>query len=165
MLAFEPFTPREANTVLAHAKALQRAVQSGSSKALLRGKNLALLCEADCVDDDGDGDADAALFRRAAVELGAHVARIRPSLSALSTPQDVQHTAMMLERLYDAIECQGLARALVLQIGQAAGVPVYHAMASKQHPTAKLVDQLSGDALPGDKRRLVLQAALLSSIV
>ena len=127
------------------------------TQPLLRGKNLGLLCEAD---DDGD----AALFRRAAVELGAHVAHIRPSLSELSTPQEVQHTARMLGRLYDAVECQGMAPALVQQVGNDAGVPVYDGIASQDHPTARLAALLDGDAAPADNRRFVLQAVLLSTL-
>ncbi|HYN64874.1 MAG TPA: hypothetical protein VES36_09760 [Candidatus Limnocylindrales bacterium] len=101
LLAFEQMSPRDVSVVLASARTLQRAAQAGMTQPLLRGKNLGLLCEAD--------NGDAALFRRAAMELGAHVAHIRPSLSELSTPLEVQHTARMLGRLYDAVECQGMA--------------------------------------------------------
>ena len=150
-------SPHDVSVVLANARTLQRAAQVGMTQPQLRGKNLGLLCEAD---DDGD----AALFRRAAVELGAHVAHIRPSLSELSTPQEVQHTARMLGRLYDAVECQGMTPALVQQVGVDAGVPVYDGIASQDHPTAKLAELLGGNTSPADNRRFVLQAVLLSSI-
>lgn len=156
-LAFDPMSPRDVTAVLANARTLQRAAEAGTTQPLLRGKNLGLLCEAD---DDGD----AALFRRAAVELGAHVAHIRPSLSELSTPQEVQHTARMLGRLYDAVECQGMAPALVQQVGNDAGVPVYDGIASQDHPTAKLAELLGRDTSPADNRRFVLQAVLLTTI-
>ena len=113
---------------------------------------------------EADESGDAALFRRAAVELGAHVAHIRPSLTEMSTPQDVQHTARMLGRLYDAVECQGMAPDLVHQMGIDAGVPVYDGVASPHHPTAKLDGLLGGDSSPLDKRRFVLQAVLLSTV-
>lgn len=150
-------SPRELNTVLTSARALQRAAQAGTTQPLLRGKNLGLFCE---IDDD-----DAALFRRAALELGAHVAHIRPSLSDSSTPEEIQHTARMLGRLYDGVECQGMAPSLLRQIGDLAGVPVYDGVASPRHPTAKLAEQLGGDTSPVDNRRFVLQAVLLSTLV
>jgi len=155
LLAFE-MSPREVNAVLASARTLQRAAQTGTTQPLLRGKNLGLLCEAD--------DDDAALFRRAALELGAQVAHIRPSLSKLSTPRDVQHTARVLGRLYDAVECQGAPLALVQQLGNDAGVPVYDGLASQDHPTAYLADLLGGDTSAADNRRFVLQAVLLSTL-
>ena len=157
VLAFDHMSPRDVSVVLANARTLQRAAQAGTTQPLLRGKKLGLLCEAD---DDGE----AALFRRAAVELGAHVAHIRPSLSELSAPQEVQHTARMLGRLYDAVECQGMAPALVQQVGNDARVPVYDGIASQNHPTAKLADLLGGDPSRADNRRFVLQAVLLSTI-
>jgi len=149
-------TAIEADSLLTRAQALQRAAQAGTIQPLLRGKNLGLLCEAD--------DADADLFRCAASELGAHVARIKPSLSHLYCPTEVQRTARMLGRLYDAVECQGMAPALVQQVGDGAGVTIYDGVASPRHPTAQLAKQLGGDAAEADKRRFILQAVLLSSL-
>ena len=157
VLAFDPIAPRDSSIVLDHARALQLAARAGELRASLRGRNLGLMCEA-------DESGDAALFRRAAVELGAHVAHIRPSLTELSTPEDVQHTARMLGRLYDAVECQGMAPDLVHQMGIEAGVPVYDGIASPQHPTARLDALLGGDSAPLDKRRFVVQAVLLSTV-
>ena len=161
VLAFDPISPRDAALVLDQARSLQCAAAAGELPASLRGRKLGLLCEAG---DYDDGAGDAALFRRAALELGAHVAHIRPSLTALSTLLDVQRTARMLGRLYDAIECQGMATELVHQVGVEAGVPVYDGLASPKHPSAKLADLLDGDALPPDKRRFILQAVLLNTI-
>ena len=157
VLAFDPITPRDVNFVLDHARALQLAARAGDLRASLRGRKFGLMCE---TDDDGD----AALFRRAAVELGACVTQLRPSLTVLSTPQEVQHTARMLGRLYDAVECQGMAPDLVHRLGIDAGVPVYDGIATQHHPTAKLGALLEGDSPPLDKRRFVLQAVLLSTV-
>ena len=157
MTPADAMSPSSLDALLAHARTLQRAAQAGATQSLLRGKNLGLLCEAtDAV--------DAELFRRAAIELGAHVAHLRPSLSELSTPQEVRHTARMLGRLYDAVECQSMAPALVAQMGRDAGVPIYDGIASDQHPTATLAALLGGDTSPADNRRFVLQAVLLSTL-
>ena len=157
LLAFDPIAPRDVAFVLDNARALQIAAQAGGAQALLRGRKFGLMCEVDSA-------SDAALFRRAAVELGAHVAHIRPSLTELSTPLEVQHTARMLGRLYDAVECQGMAADLVHQLGIDAVVPVYDAVASQRHPTAKLDGMLGSDSPAPDKRRFVLQAVLLSTV-
>ncbi len=165
LLAFDPIAPRDVAFVLDNARALQVAAQAGDLQSLLRGRKFGLMCEMDKdIDHDSHSAGDAALFRRAAVELGAHVAHIRPSLTELSTPLEVQHTARMLGRLYDAVECQGMAAELVHQLGIDAGVPVFDAVASQRHPTAKLDALLGGDSPPLDKRRFVLQAVLLSTV-
>ena len=140
---------QDTNVLLASARALQRAGRAGTLQLLLRGKNLGLLCES------ADSD-DAELFRRAGLTLGANVAHVRPSLSAQSSPNEVQ--------LYDAVECQGMDGALVRQVGRDAGVPVYDGIAALTHPTAKLADLLGGDASPADGRLIVLQAVLVSTL-
>ena len=58
-----------------------------------------------------------------------------------------------------------MASALVQQLGNDAGVPVYEGIASEDHPTAYLVRLLGGDASLADNRRFVLQAVLLSTLV
>lgn len=70
----------------------------------------------------------------------------------------------MLGRLYDGVECQGLAPALVEAVGREAGVPVYDGLASAAHPTARLAGLLGAEDMPGKLRRLVLQTVLLSTL-
>jgi ornithine carbamoyltransferase len=155
--AFDPMSSHDVNTVLGNARSLQRAARAGATQPLLRGKNFGLLCET-------NDDRDAALFRQAAVELGAHVANIRLSASKLATPQEVKHTARLLGRLYDAVECQGMSPEVVQQLGNDAGVPVYDGIASNSHPTACLAGLLGEETSPPDNRRFVLQAVLLSTL-
>ena len=114
---------------------------AGRVQPLLRGKNLGLLCA-------DDTQPQALLFRQAASELGAHVAHIGMSLSEASDPQEVAHTARMLGRLYDAVECQGLDSALVQQIADVAGIAVYDGLASDERLTSRLAAQLGNEAAP-----------------
>jgi ornithine carbamoyltransferase len=152
---FAAMSPREMGLLLAQARGLQSASPTGGSTRALRGKNLGLLC-------DTADDAGAALFQRAATALGAQVAQLRPNLSASSTSQEVQHTARVLGRLYDAVNCVGMAPELVRCISVEAGVPVFDGLASSAHPTAALVDGLDAGSSPEDRRCFVIQAVLLN---
>jgi len=154
---FAAMSEPDTRALLTLAHELQTASQAGLNGRVLRGKNLALLC--DTVDADG-----AALFQRAASDMGAQVAHLRPSLSRFSTPQEVQHTARVLGRLYDALDCVGMPPELVRQIGVAAGVPVFEAMSSSRHPIARLAGQLNGGATDADKRCALMQAVLLGAL-
>jgi ornithine carbamoyltransferase len=107
-----------------------------------------------------EGD-DAALFDRAAVELGATVAHIRPGLTELSSAHDVRQTALMLGRLYDAVVCEGMDPGLVRRLRVEAGVPVYDGITSPSHPIATAVELLGSAVSVEDNRRFVLQALLL----
>ena len=150
-------SPLKVASLLCRARILQRAALAGTTLRLLRGKNLGLLCET-------PPDEAQALFRHAAEELGAHVAVMRSILSPESAPQEVQHTARMLGRLYDAVECQGLDPVLVQRVGRHAGIPVFEGAAVKGHPADRLAELL-GDQTPlADNRRFVLQALLLEAI-
>ncbi|MGZ8260581.1 MAG: ornithine carbamoyltransferase [Caldimonas sp.] len=147
----------DSDVLLGNARLLKSATEPRQTGTLLRGKKLALL-------SDSEDAAEAALFRSAASELGAHVSHIRPQLSDLSRPDDLQHTARLLGRLYDAIECQGLAPALVEVVGREAGVPVYDGLATERHPTAHLAGMLGDDEPLERLRTLVLQTVLLSTL-
>lgn len=155
VIAAVPATDQGA--LLASARALKRAALAGPPHKPLRGKNIGLLC------DDPDS-RDAELFVQAAAELGARVARLLPSASGLLAREDVPHTARMLGRLYDAMECQGLPADLVRQVRDGAGVPVYDALATERHPSAVLAELLEGGAEDPDNRRFVVQAVLISTM-
>jgi ornithine carbamoyltransferase len=152
-----PMTPRDVDLLLDQARNLQRAAGVGSGRRLLKGKNLGLLCEQ-------DESAAATLFRCAATDLGARVSHIRPSLTEASPAADVMHTGRLLGRLYDAVECQGIAPTLVEQLGVAAGVPVYDGIATAVHPSATLAELLGPATDAMENRRFVLQALLLNTI-
>ncbi len=154
---FATLSAQDIGAVLSCARELQRAARAGAAPRALRGKNFGLLCDAD---DDGD----AALFERAASAQGAQVARVHASLSEHSSPQEVLHTARLLGRLYDAVDCVGMAPDLVRRIGAEAGVPVFEHIASPHHPTAPLAAQLEGDGSDDAKRCLVIQAVLLCAL-
>jgi ornithine carbamoyltransferase len=144
--------------LLDQARTLQRSAAAGRVQPLLRGKNLGLLCA-------DDTQAQALLFREAASELGAHVAHIGMSLSERSSAQEVAHTARMLGRLYDAVECQGLPSALVQQMAAVAGIAVYDALAGDEDLSMRLARQLGDEAELAQNRRFALQALLLHTIV
>jgi ornithine carbamoyltransferase len=155
---FATLSEQDTGALLARACELQHAARAGAAPRALRGKNIGVLCAA--ADDDGD----AALFERAASAQGAQVARVHASLSELSSPQEVLHTARLLGRLYDAVDCVGMTPDLVRRIGAEAGVPVFERIASPRHPTARLAAQLDGDASDDARRCLVIQAVLLSAL-
>jgi len=151
-----PPPPGLAEVLLANARLLQHAEPGSETEGLLRGKNLGLVCES-------DDNADATLFREAAEALGASVSHIHPDLAPAGgvAGGSLLRTARLLGRLYDAIECQGLAAALVVQLGREAGVPVFDGLATPGHSVAQLALQLDGGEPLEKKRRLLVQAVLL----
>ena len=143
----------DAAAVLARARAFQVAGLSGPLPPLLRGKHLAVLC-------DAPDDADAAAFEQAALALGAQVSRVHPDFSPISGAAVVQQTARLLGRLYDAVDCVGMTPAQVRWIRATAGIPVFDGLAAPGHPTAALVHGLAGGLGGAGQREWVIQAVL-----
>lgn len=143
--------------LLAQARSLQRNADAACVQPLLRGKNLGLLC--------ADARATRArLFCQAGGELGAHVAHIGMSLSERSSALEVLHTARLLGRLYDAVECHGLPGTLVQRMADAAGITVYDALGSNEPLLGWLASQLGSQTELARNRRFALQALLLHAV-
>lgn len=149
----------EAEAVLSQALALWRAERAGTASPWLKGRRFGLLC------DDSDS-ADAQLFRRAASELGAHVSYVRPTLSARTPLPEMEATARMLGRLYDALECQctSIDPPTLAHLRAAAGVPVWEGLATSMHPTARLAERLDDAIAASERRRIVVEAVLVNSL-
>ena len=147
---------QEASALLACARGLRDSPPAATRQAL-RGKNLCLLSAS-------HDDAAAQLLLQAATGLGAQVARVPPSLSASSSPRDVQHTARLLGRLYDGVACAGMPSELVQRIADEADVPVFDGIADPNHPVTRLAGQLGDDNPAHDNERLIIQALLLCTL-
>ena len=83
----------------------------------LRGRNIGILC-------NDPRRAEALLMQEAATGVGARVALVRSDLDAASGPAQLEHTARVLGRLYDAVVCIDLPITLVRLLRDAAGIPV-----------------------------------------
>ena len=152
----DPFSPEALGPMLETARALQHASRTGATRPLLKGRIFAVLC---AVGDDSPGDV--ALIDRAATELGARVAHIRPHLTERSDPHTVELTAQMLGRLYSAVVCQDLAPALLRRLGAVAGIPIHGGLDAPGHAVSRVAGLLGGTA---DDRKFALQALLLRSV-
>ena len=127
----DALTRDDLRALLDMARSLKHAARAGAPQPLLRGKNLALLCDA-----EGGGPCD--MFRDAATALGAQVARIRPSEARLLDVASVQQSARVLGRLYDAIECEGMPPELVDEVERESAVPVFNGLCGDAHPVRAL---------------------------
>lgn len=146
---------QDAAALVARARGLADA--DGLTRKPLSGKRLALL-------SDTQGDDSVREFVQAATALGAHVSLVLPGLDEGSSEAQIDAVARMLGRLYDAVECQHLPLAVVRRIAQGSDIPIFAGLATPEHPTAALADELPGSK-PLDLRRCrIVQAALLLSL-
>jgi ornithine carbamoyltransferase len=98
---------------------LERAATTGHAVQALRDKNLAVLCEnPECPGFDS--------FRRAAAALGARVTHIRPSEALTTSTHGSDAVGNLLGRLYDAIDCHGVAPEVIDWLARTSGKPVFN---------------------------------------
>jgi ornithine carbamoyltransferase len=156
--AVAPLPLADTGLLLSRARMLQREALTGSRRPWLRGKNIGLLGLA----DDG---VESALFRHAALELGAQVAQIRPFAAGAPESAEVQLTARLIGRLYDAVDWPDAPADLLARVRATAGIPIYDGLAAAGHPTAQLAALLGTESSMADRRRFILQAVLLVTII
>ena len=106
-----------ADALPGHASQAASTALADAGRALLKDKNLGLLCDDPSLDD-------ALLAYRAAVDLGARVALVRPRFTGAQEVRAIPETARMLGRLYEIIVCVALPADLVEALRRESGVPV-----------------------------------------
>jgi ornithine carbamoyltransferase len=144
--------------LLLKAEALAAASLAGKPATPLRGRNIGILC----VDAGG---AAATLFASAASELGAQVACIPITLTDRSSLALIRETAVLLSRLYDAVECLDMSPLLVELMQESADVPMFFGLSSELHRTAALATRMIHAAgQQSTARRHMLQAALVQAL-
>lgn len=104
------------------------------------------------------------VFREAALELGARVSPIQPSLSEESSSEDIRLTSRLLGRLYSAIEWPGASIDLINQIRKEAAIPIYGGISVRGNPLHTWAIHLDIDGTDDEKWRYVIQAILLRDL-
>ncbi|QTO23355.1 ornithine carbamoyltransferase [Burkholderia seminalis] len=130
------YTPRQIRYLLDLSRDLKRAKYAGTEQPRLTGKNIALIFEK-------TSTRTRCAFEVAAHDQGAHVTYIDPTGSQIGHKESMKDTARVLGRMYDAIEYRGFGQAIVEELAQYAGVPVYNGLTDEFHPTQMLADVLA----------------------
>src|SRR4051794_26927589 len=130
------FTPQEWKHLLKLSADLKAAKYAGTERRRLVGKNVALIFEK-------TSTRTRCAFEVAAHDQGAHVTYLDPSGSQIGHKESMKDTARVLGRMFDAIEFRGSGQAMVDDLANYAGVPVYNGLTDDWHPTQMLADMLT----------------------
>jgi ornithine carbamoyltransferase len=130
------FTPEEINYLLNLAAELKKAKKEGTEKQYLKGKNIALIFEK-------ASTRTRCAFEVAAYDQGAHVTYLGPTGSQIGQKESMKDTARVLGGMYDGIEYRGYGQAIVEELAEFAGVPVWNGLTNEFHPTQILADFLT----------------------
>ncbi len=149
----------DGSALIAAARALRLGAASGANASLLRGKQIALMCDgATAADPAGSDDAAsvAALLCDASQALGATVTRLQYRSDAKDGSHGLTDIAHLLGRMYDAVDCAGLTFDAAAEIERLAGVPVFNGLTGPGHLAGVLARQMTledGATLPAGRHR------------
>lgn len=130
------FTKRDLTYILDLARDLKRAKYTGNEVQRLRGKNIALIFAK-------ASTRTRCAFEVAAYDQGANVTYLDPTGSHLGRKESVKDTARVLGRMYDAIEYRGDDQAIVEELSEWSGVPVFNGLTDDYHPTQMCADVMT----------------------
>ena len=130
------FSQRDMDYLLDLARDLKRAKYGGYEEPKLRGKNIALIFEK-------TSTRTRCAFEVAAYDQGANVTYLDPASSHIGHKESIRDTARVLGRMYDAIEYRGHSQAIVEELAEHAGVPVYNGLTDEWHPTQMAADLMT----------------------
>lgn len=130
------FDRRDVDYLIDLARDLKRAKYGGYEEQKLRGRNIALIFEK-------ASTRTRCAFEVAAYDQGAAVTYLDPAGSHIGRKESIRDTALVLGRMYDAIEYRGHSQAIVEELARYAGVPVYNGLTDEWHPTQMLADLLT----------------------
>src|SRR5512133_1367050 len=130
------FTPQEIKYLLDLSAELKKAKKDGSEKQYLKGKNIALIFEK-------ASTRTRCAFEVAAYDQGAHVTYLGPTGAQIGQKESMKDTARVLGGMFDGIEYRGYGQAIVEELAQFAGVPVWNGLTNEFHPTQILADFLT----------------------
>ena len=130
------YTQDEITYLLDLASKLKEAKHNGTEKQYLKGKNIALIFEK-------SSTRTRCAFEVAAYDQGAHVTYLGPTGSQIGQKESMKDTARVLGGMFDGIEYRGYGQAIVEELAQNAGVPVWNGLTNEFHPTQILADFLT----------------------
>src|SRR5690606_10102705 len=135
-LSLRDFTPRAIAFLVKLAADLKAAKYAGTEVPQLCGKEIALIFEK-------DSTRTRVGFEVAAFDQGAKVTYLGPTGTHIGHKESVKDAARVLGRVYDAIEYRGFGQAVVEELAEYAGVPVYNGLTDEFYPTQILADFLT----------------------
>ena len=152
LLTLKDWSPAEVRFVLDLSRTVKKERRAGKIRSRFRGKTLALLFEK-------RSTRTRCAFETAFGEEGGHPVFLSTQDIHLGVKEDVEDTARVLGRMFDAIQFRGFKQSTVETLARYAGVPVYNGLTDDWHPTQVLADLMTLEeergALAGSKLAFV----------
>lgn len=129
----QDFSKQELLALIELTKEIKRADKDGATPRLLQDASLAMIFEE-------PSTRTRISFEVAMAELGGHALYLKPGEIHLGVRESIYDTARVISRMVDGIMIRALKHDTVLQVAQAATVPVINGLTDYNHPTQVVCD-------------------------
>ena len=136
LLTLKDWSPEEVRFVLDLSRQVKEERRGGKVRRRFEGKTLALLFEK-------RSTRTRCAFETAFGEEGGHPVFLSTADIHLGVKEDIEDTARVFGRMFDAIEFRGFAQRTVEVLARFSGVPVYNGLTDEWHPTQALADLMT----------------------
>ena len=136
LLKMVDLSPEELRYLISLSREFKQMKRAGVAHKRLEGKNIVLLFEK-------TSTRTRCAFEVAAYDLGMGVTYLDAAGSQMGKKESIADTARVLGRMYDGIEYRGYSQALVEELAQKAGVPVWNGLTDEAHPTQMIADMMT----------------------
>jgi len=132
----QDFTKTELLELIELTRTIKAADREGCTPKLLADASLAMIFEE-------PSTRTRISFEVAMTELGGHALYLKPGEIHLGARESIYDTAQVISRMVDGIMIRALKHDTVLQVAQAATVPVINGLTDYNHPTQVVCDVLT----------------------
>ncbi|MDR2517867.1 MAG: ornithine carbamoyltransferase [Spirochaetaceae bacterium] len=136
LLTWLDYGEEEIRFILNTAKELKKERRGGEARQRFKGKSLALLFEK-------RSTRTRCAFETAFGEEGGHPVFLSIDDIQLGAKESVEDTAVVLGRMFDAIQFRGFKHTTLETLAVYSGVPVYNGLTDSFHPTQVLADLMT----------------------
>lgn len=142
----QDFSKDELLELIQLIRLIKEADRDNATPKLLQGASLAMIFEE-------PSTRTRISFEVAMTELGGHALYLKPGEIHLGARESIYDTAQVITRMVDAIMVRALKHETLLQVAQAAQVPVINGLTDYNHPTQVVCDVLTMmEHVPAGKR-------------
>jgi len=151
----QDFSKKELLELIQLTRLIKQADRDGATPKLLQDASLAMIFEE-------PSTRTRISFEVAMTSLGGHALYLKPGEIHLGARESIYDTARVISRMVDGIMIRALMHDTVLQVAQAATVPVINGLTDYNHPTQVVCDVMTMlEHLPEGKKLEDLQVTFI----
>ena len=151
----QDFTKKELLDIIALTRRIKAADKQGCTPQLLQNASLAMIFEE-------PSTRTRVSFEVAMTELGGHALYLKPGEIHLGQREAVVDTSRVISRMVDGIMARTLKHETLVELAEAASVPVINGLTDTMHPTQVVCDVVTMiEHMPAGKRLEDLQVTFI----